>query len=331
MTFLVAWRLALLVVVAAFTAAWIATILRRRKDIVRFTDVALLDVVAPDRPAWRRQLPAALWLTALALLVVGFAQPAREETVTEEGAIVVLAIDVSLSMEAEDVAPNRLVAAQEAATNFVTELPPEVRPGLILFSGSVEAFAPTEDRAALINTINAATLSEYTAIGEAIFTGLDQITAATQEMASEAEEEGDDGDDAGETSPPPARIVVLSDGETTSGRPNADAAEAAAAASVPVDTIAFGTPNGVVVDETGVEQPVGVAPEALQEIADATGGQFYEAQSLDALAEAYQEIGTSTLAEETVTRDLSGWFYGSGLLTLATAGGLSLLWTQRLP
>lgn len=323
MTFLSAWRLVFLAVVAAFAGAWLVVIRRRRSDVVRFTDVALLDVVAPERSAWRRHVPAALWLAALALLVLGFARPARDVEMERETAVVVLAIDVSLSMEADDVSPTRLDAAQDAATEFVEDLPEAMDVGLVLFSGSVTAYAPTDDREALVNTIDEAQLAPYTAIGDAMFRGLELI-----DEASRSHREGSDGDE--EDEPVPGRIVVLSDGETTIGRPNDEAVDAAAEAGVVVDTISFGTPDGVVENELGVTEPVPAAPEPLQDIASETAGEFYEAESLNELSAAYQDIATG-YATEKEQREISGWFMGTGLLLLTLAGGLSLLWSQRLP
>jgi Ca-activated chloride channel family protein len=312
MTFLVAWRLSLLLGVGALVGAWIASLARRRKDTVRFTNVALLDVVAPERSGWRRHLPAGLWLAALALLVVGFARPVRTVQVARH-ATVVVAIDVSLSMQATDVEPSRLDVAKEAALAFVDELPEETDLGLVIFSGTVQTVAPTSDHDLVRDAIEAAELSEGTAIGEAIFAGLDMIAAAPTE-----------GDEV-----VPGRVVVMSDGETTQGRPDTDAADAATEARVPVDTIAFGTASGTITVD-GVTEPVPVAPEPLQDIASTTDGQFFEAASLGSLTEAYDDIG-DVVGHEDEERPVDGWFIGAGLLLLTVAGLLSLLWTQRLP
>jgi Ca-activated chloride channel homolog len=316
MRFLVVWRLSLLVGVGAMAGTWVAVATQRRRHVVRFTSVELLDVVAHNPPRWRRHVPAALFLVALAALVLGFARPVRAMRMTDERATVILAVDVSLSMEATDVEPNRLAVAQEAARAFVADLPGDLHVGLVTFHGVAGvAVAPTRDRDALLAAIDGLDLGEGTAIGEAVVTSLDAVTGAPA---------GEDGE------PAPARIVVMSDGETTTGIANEEAAERAARSGVPVDTIAFGTPEGTIEDELEGTVPVPVAPEPLADLASATGGDAYEAGSLDELSGAYRDI-RRVAGSEDVERDVSTWFVGAGIVLLAVAGSLSLLWSQRLP
>lgn len=316
MRFLVEWRLFLLVGVGAMAGTWVAVSRQRRRHVLRFTDVELLDVVAPRDPGWRRHAPAVLFLVALAVLVVGYARPVLAVEQGEERATVVLAIDTSLSMEADDVEPSRLEVAQQAARVFVDDLPDDLNVGLVTFNGATAvAVPPSRDRQALVDAIDAIELGESTAIGEAIFTALDAVAAAPA---------GEDGE------PAPARIVVMSDGETTVGRPDAEGAAAAAEAGVPVDTIAFGTEHGTIDDGLGGEEAVPVRPEPLAEIASTTGGRTFAADSLDELATAYADIG-GVVGYEEIDKDVSGWFVGAGLGLLALAGSLSLLWSQRLP
>jgi Ca-activated chloride channel family protein len=310
------WRLSLLLGVGALAGTWAAVAAQRRRHVVRFTSVELLDVVAPRRPGWRRHVPAVLFLVALASLVLGFAKPVRATRVSDERATVVLAVDTSLSMQADDVEPTRLEVARKAASEFVADLPDELNVGLVTFNGATSvAVAPSRDRAALTRAIDGMVLGEGTAIGEAIFTALDAVEAAPA---------------GGDGRPAPARIVLMSDGETTMGRPNDEAADAAAAAGVPVDTIAFGTSEGTIEDPLGGAQPVPVAPRPLAEIADTTGGRAFEAGSLRELSSVYADIGR-VVGFEDAERDVSGWFVGSGIALLALSGCLSLLWSQRLP
>ena len=316
MRFLAPERLILLVGVGALAGAWVAVTLQQRRDVLRFTSVEMLDVVAPRRPGWRRHAPAVAYLLALTVLVVAYAQPVRSTQVAKERAVVVLAIDTSLSMEADDVPPSRLDVARDAARDFVESLPEGIDVALVTFNGTTTiAVPPGGEREAVLAAIDAMELGEATAIGEAVFTALDAIDMAPG---------GEDGER------PPARIVLMSDGETTVGRSNEEAAEAAAEAGVPVDTIAFGTPDGVIDDGFGGTEPVPVAPELLADIAATTGGRAFEAGSHAQLSDAYADIGRVVGYEEE-DRDVSGWFLGAGLVLLAAAGAGSLAWAQRLP
>ena len=302
--------------VLALVLVYALLALQRSRYTVRFTNVALLDTVAPRRPGWRRHLTAAALLLAIAAAVVAWARPTEEVLVPKERATVVLAIDTSLSMEATDVSPNRLEAAQAAALSFIEDLPDQINVGLVTFDGIAQVrVTPTTDRNPVRSAIESLELGPATAIGEAIFAGLDAIETAPVV--------GADGE------PVPATMVVMTDGKTTVGRPDADAAEAAAEADVPVSTIAFGTPRGTILID-GQIQPVPVEEVALRQIAEDTGGQFFSAESLGELESVYADIGSSIgydTEEQEVTDHFAG--YAVGLLALSTL--LSLLWFQRIP
>jgi Ca-activated chloride channel family protein len=309
-----AW-LFLLVGVAGLAAAYVIVQGRRKKYAVRFTNLALLDKVAPARPGWRRHVPAAALLLALASLVVAVAKPTRVTRVPRERATIMVAIDVSLSMQATDVSPTRIAAAQTAASSFVDLIPQPLNVGLVSFSGDATVLvAPTTDHSLLKQAIASLQLGPRTAIGEAIFASLDAIKTVPSSPGQ---------------APPPARIVLMSDGETTSGRSNDEAAAAAVAAKVPVYTIAFGTDNGSVeVDGRAVDVPVN--KDALRAIAETTGGQAFEASSASQLKAVYAGIGHS-IGFRTETRDNSRVFVALGLLFALAAAGTSLVWFSRLP
>lgn len=323
MTFLTAWRLWFLVAVALMTVVYVLLQRRRTTYALRFTSPELLDSVAPRRPGFRRHVPAAVFLVSLAVLVAGFAQPARQVRVPRERATVIVAIDVSLSMQAPDVEDNRLEAAQAAAKRFIDELPPTLNVGVVSFAGSAAVLVPpTQDRLAAQNAIDNLALAESTAIGEAIFTSLDALANAPSDSSGE---------------PPPARIVLLSDGETTVGRPDEEAIVAARDAEVPVSTIAFGTPGGIIIyDDPQTDlvenEPIAVPvrEENLRNIADETGGAFFTASTLEELEAVYTDIG-SAIGYEEVDREITDWFVGIGAALLTIAAGFSLLWFQRLP
>ena len=333
MRFAVASRLWLVLVPLALLVAYLVMQRRRGQYAVRFTNLDLLASVAPRRPGWRRHLPAAGLLLALLTLVVGFARPSRAERVPREEATVVLAIDVSASMAADDVSPSRLAAAQEAATTFVENLPERFRLGLIAYSGTPQVLVtPTTDRDAVVRAISNLELGPRTATGEAIFTALttleNSVSAAEDDTDVGSSGEGDgSGDGSEESEAPPSAVVVMSDGKTTTGRPDFLAAEAAAEAGVPVSTIAYGTDNGVVVVE-GQLVPVPVDRDALRAIADATDGSFFEAASGEELESAYRDVG-SLIGHDTVRKDISAAFVGVGLVLALVAAALSLLWAPR--
>lgn len=317
MSFLEPLRLWLLVGVAALAVLYAVLQLRRRTYAVRFTNVDLLRSVAPRRPGWRRHVAAGVYLLALVALVVGFARPTRDERVPRERATIIMAIDVSLSMEATDVPPSRLEAAQAAARQFLDLVPPKINIGLVTFSGVASVrVPPTTDREAVRRVIDTLELDERTAIGEAIFASLDAIAAVPPD------EEG---------TPPPARVVLMSDGTTTDGRPNEEGVAAARDAGVPVSTIAFGTDYGTIrVPEEPVPIPVPVDRPALAAIAQGTGGEFYAAATEAELTRVYEDIGSS-VGFVTEQREISTWFVGGALGLLLVAGSLSLVWFSRLP
>jgi Ca-activated chloride channel family protein len=316
MTWLSPERLWLLLGVVALAAAYVLAQRRRSRYAVRFTNLRLLDRVAPKRPGWRRHLPASLFLGMLALLVAGFAQPQAEVEVPRERATVLVAVDVSRSMLADDVAPDRLSAAKDAAHEFVGNLPEPFNVGLVGFAGNASVFVPpVTDRDELARGIDRLSDGSAgragTAIGDAIAAALEQIRTLDAT--------------AGEDTPP-ARVVVLSDGANTSGQEPAEAARAATELGVPVDTISFGTPSGTI--EGGQQVPVD--GETLRSIADTTGGQYFEAASSQELRDAYADIGSS-VGQETEVRDISARFIGAGLVLALGAALASMLWFARLP
>ncbi len=316
MTFLEPARLWLFAVVGALAIAYVVAQWRRRTYAVRFTNVDLLDSVAPRRPGWRRHVPAALFLLAASALVVAVARPARDERVPRERATVIMAIDTSLSMDATDVDPSRIGGAKEAAAAFLDALPDRLNVGLVSFNGiATVRVAPTTDHERVQEQISDLELDEATAIGEAIFASLDAIEAVLPDETGTA---------------PPARIVLMSDGFTTVGRPDADAVAAARDAGVPVSTIAFGTDQGFIeIPGEGIV-PVPVDQTALRSIADGTGGQFFAAASTAELEVVYSDIG-SAVGFENEEREIVLWFVTAALILLLATSATSLLWFSRLP
>lgn len=308
MRFLAGDRLWLLVLPLGLAAAYVASqVLRRRTYAVRFTNVDLLAKIAPKRPGWRRHVTAGVLLASLVALAVGFARPVVDHRVPRQKATVMLAIDVSESMAADDVSPTRLAAAQAAAKQFVNALPATLNLGLVSFSGNANLLVPpTTDRAAVRASIDRLQLGPRTAIGEAIYTSLDAIASLKA----------------------PAVIVLMSDGTTTTGRPDTQAAGDASKAGVPVTTIAYGTDHGTV-DLDGQRVAVPVDKTALQDIANATGGKFFEAADAGQLQQVYKDIGKA-VGYETKPREVTAAFTGIGLVLVAAAAGSAIFWMSRL-
>jgi Ca-activated chloride channel family protein len=315
MSFLSPERLWLLLAVAALAGlyAWRST--RRSRYAVSLPGLDLLAEVAPRRSAWSRHVPAVLLLATLVLLTVGFARPEGTVQVPRERATVIVALDTSKSMDATDVAPNRDAAARQAAVSFIEDLPARFNVGLVSFSGGASIVeAPTQDHAAVAAAVGELTLGSGTAIGEAVFSCLQALT-----LLPEADGQA----------PPPARIVLLSDGTNTVGRSVGEAVSAATSAGVPVSTIAFGTPSGVTEIE-GQLIPVAVDRVTLAALASSTGGTAYTAESGDALSAVYADIG-SQVGSTTERREIGQRFAGLGLLVALSAAGSSLLFGTRFP
>ncbi len=307
----------LLAAVAVLTAAYVVLQARRKAYVARFSNVELLGSIAPRRPGWRRHLTFALLLVALAVLSVGVARPSSAVRVPRENATVMLNIDVSLSMEATDVLPSRLTAAKDAGKEFVGLLPTRINLGLVSFGGQANLLVPpTTDRNAVRAAIGRLNLQQSTAIGEAIFTSLQAIQVFTKSTQNAGGK------------PPPARIVLLSDGTNTVGRPVSAAITAAQQAHVQISTIAFGTQDGTVTIG-GQTQRVPADDATLQEIANRTGGTFHTAHSEQELSSVYKNIG-SQIGYTTKQQDISWRFMLAGLLCLFAAGGAAMLWAGRL-
>ena len=311
------WLIALVPVVA-LAVLYVVRQMRRRVYAARFSQTGLAQSLLPKRAGWVRHVAFGLTLAALLGLVLSLAQPSTEVRVPRETATVVLALDVSLSMQAEDIEPSRFEAMKDAAADFVDILPDRINLGLVSFSGTASTLVtPTTDRDQVRGAIDNLELSEATAIGEAIFTSLTAISTFQSTLDVAEDEEL-----------PPARILLLSDGYNTVGRENSQAIGAATAAGVPVSTIAFGTDYGSI--EIGGEvTPVPIDRDALQAIADETGGQYNEARTRAELEAVYDDLG-SQIGYTTEPQDVSYWFVRIAALLLFGGLGLAAWRLQRL-
>lgn len=319
-----AWLFLYLLVVVAVVALYVVYLRARRRRVMRFANMEVLERVAPGRaPSRWRHLPVALLVAALALLTTAMAGPTKDIRVPRNRAVVMLVIDVSESMIANDVAPTRIEAARAAGKKFAEVLTPGINLGLVSFSsGATLLVAPTTDRAEVQRAIDTLVPAPRTATGEGIFTALQAIATMTAVLG-------------GGPGPPPARIVLESDGkETVPQDPDAprgafSAARAAKAQGVGISTIAFGTPDGVINFE-GAEIPVPVDDQTLKTICDITGGQAFNAGSLSELNSVYSTL-QQQIGYQTIRGDASQNWVVLGTALLAAAAVAGLLINRRLP
>jgi Ca-activated chloride channel homolog len=290
---------------------------RRRRYVVRFTAVPVLAGVMASGGVsrWRRHLPAALLLAALATLLVALAKPQTTVAVPVEKASVMLVTDQSGSMRADDVSPSRLAAAQQAARDFLGKVPKELQVGAVSFSDVPQSVSPpTTDRDDVRSLIDGLNADGGTAAGDALQSALDAL------------------DDAGVGGKgrPPAAIILLSDGATTTGADPVAVAREAGKRDIPIYTVALGTPDGTVPGGFGGSIPVPPDPETLQAISKASGGTAYTANDADQLSGVYENLG-SRLGTKKEEREITAVFAGGGLILLLGAAFAGLSTTGRLP
>jgi Ca-activated chloride channel family protein len=292
---------------------------RRVRYAARFTNLDLLSNVVDASPGRRRHLPALFAIAALAALLLALARPQMTVAVPRDEASVVLALDSSGSMMATDVTPSRIEAAKSAATTFLEGLPQRIRVGALSFAtGASVLVTPTDDRESVRAAIDGLEAEGGTALGEAIVRSV--------ELAPE-EARTDDGEQL-------FSVLLLSDGENSTGIDPAVATERAREAGIAIYTVALGTDEGVVhvPDDIGTLHQVEVPPdrETLRQIAQETGGRYFEAFSDADLAEVYEEIG-SQVAYQDDEREVTAAFAGAGAVLLLVGSALSLAWFGRIP
>ncbi len=304
---------------------------RKQKHMLRFANMALLEKVAPRRPGWPRHVPIALMLVGLSLLSVAMAGPTTDKKVPRNRATVIFVIDVSLSMEATDVKPSRLVVAQQAATSFANDLTPGINLGLVAFAGTASVLvSPTTNREATKAAIEHLKLSERTATGEGIFMAMQSIDTLAAVLGGGEE-------------PPPARIVLMSDGKQTVPDPEDTdnprgqfvAAREAKSKNIPISTISFGTKHGTVEipdPDTGAKRraEVPVDDDSLREIAKLSGGEFFTASSLEQLTNVFDTL-EEQIGYEVIRGDASRPWLGVGILAIVVGLGAAVLIRQRIP
>ena len=326
-----------LLLVPVALAAYLLAQRRRSRYTVRFTNLDLLANVVSAKPGWRRHVPPAFYLLALAALLVSLARPQAVALVPKEQATVILVMDVSGSMNATDVQPTRLASAQRAAASFVQRLPEKFRVGIVSFASTAQTLSrPTADRPTVYEAIESLHAEGATAMGDGIERALDvkrppgsPSTGSTVRPAPNPQGQQGSGEDA------PLVILLLSDGANTQGRAQPmEAAADAKALGVPVFTIALGTDQGMVdvPDETGNLRRIPVPPDklTLQRIAETTGARFFAAPSSRDLKDIYRELG-SKIGFVKEKQEVTVVFAATGLLFLVAGAAMSLVWFSRFP
>lgn len=315
MTFQEPTYLLALLVVPLGALLYIALERRAARSRAAFAAPALQLSVAPSRAGWRRHLPIAIYAIALAALAVAFARPQVTVAVEVERASVILVTDRSGSMQARDVQPSRLAAARRAALAFIEELPRGIRVGAVGFNHLPEALqSPTADREAVRLALEQLEPGGSTATGDALRLALNMTRRDAED-------------------PPPAAIILLSDGKSVRGSDPIEVAQEVAEAEVPVYTVALGTPDGTIEstrpDGSTRLEPVPPDPETLAQIAEITGGRTFDADSTAELQEVYERLGRQISTEER-PREITTAFAGGALLLIALGGLASLRWFGRL-
>ena len=348
MSFLTPQALWLLLALPALVVLYVVLLRRRKRVAVRFSDMRVVRD-ALSQPSFRRHLPPLLLLVALAVAIVAVARPTAVITLPTELRTIVMAIDVSLSMRATDVEPNRLVAAQSAAKAFVAQQPGDVRIGLVTFAGTAQLVQPpTRNKDDLVSAIDRFELQRHTAIGSGILVSLaalfpdDDIDVekavlggiSTRERAkSAAPDKGPKKREPPKAVPPgshpSAAIILLTDGRRTTGPDPLQVAGMAASRGVRVFTVGFGRAEGGAASIDGYSMFMAFDEETLKSIAQITHAEYYHAPTADELVRIYETLTTRFQLERNRT-ELTAIFAAFASLLAVGAAALSVWWFGRV-
>jgi Ca-activated chloride channel family protein len=307
---------------------------RRQKYALRYASLSLVKEALGRGPGTRRHIPPALFITALAVMLLGLARPASVVTLPAQEGTVILTMDVSGSMRAEDLKPNRLEAAKTAARAFVDKQPQGVKIGVVSFSDNAFVVqAPTDDKGAVLRAINRLTPQRGTAIGSALLTSMDAIF-------EEANREGEAYSSSADPTPTPtplpqgqyepALVVLLTDGESNRGPRPLDVVDRLAARGIRVYTVGVGSVEGTVLNTGGRSMRVRLDENTLKLVAEATDGTYYNASTEKDLEAIYENLSTHLVFRKQQT-EITAFFTGAAVALSLIAGILSLLWFSRLP
>ena len=312
--------LVLLLLIPVLVGALYLRARRQERFAARWGNTGLLPNSIDRSPGKLRYLPLAILLVALAAMIVGVARPHAVVSVPREEATIVLAVDTSRSMKAEDVEPTRLEAAKASAKQFLEDVPKKFRVGVVSFASRANvALPPAEDRALAEQALDSLKPGEGTAIGDA-------VALSAQLGRDQVAEDG---------TRPPRAVLLISDGAPDGGTlPPQEAAQRAKSMDVPVYTVVLGTPEGVVEEELtgGLRQRIQVPPqpEVLKQVAEITGAEFFTALDDEGLKDVYEELA-SRLGHRDKRREVTDFFAGGSAALLFAGGLLSALWFRRVP
>jgi Ca-activated chloride channel family protein len=326
MTFIWPKYLWLLLVVPACVGFYVWFLRRRRKSAVRYASLSIFKDAIGRGPAWRRHLPPAILLVALAAMITAIARPAAVITLPSHHETVILAIDVSGSMRATDVEPTRIQAAQAAARTFVAEQPRSTRIGVVAFAGSAALVQPpTSNRSDVLAAIDQLQLQNATAVGSGLLVSLKAIFPEMDfDLKVKSEQKP-----VAPGSYTAAAIILLTDGQTTAGPDPVEAARLAAERGVRVFTVGVGTDNGQILTGEGWSMRVRLDEDALKAIADLTRAEYFYAGTAMDLKKVYQSLRSKLVMEKKET-EISALFSALAAATVLLSATLSLLWFNRV-
>lgn len=318
---------------------------RKKKLAVRYASLSIIKEALGKGPGWRRHLPPLLLLGALALLLLASARPVALVALPSNQQTIILAMDVSGSMRAADVEPNRLVAAQNAAKAFLKDLPRDVKVGIVAFAGSAQvAQLPTLNREDLVTAIDRFQLQRATATGNAIVISLATLFPDAGIELQQLSFDRLRGMGRSLDQPPPrqgefvpvppgsytsAAIIMLTDGQRTTGVDPLDAARMAADRGVRVYTVGIGTVDGETIGFEGWSMRVRLDEDTLKDVALRTAAEYYYAGTAQDLKQVYESL-SSRLTLERKETEISALLALAGALLALLASGLSLLWFNRI-
>jgi Ca-activated chloride channel family protein len=345
MTFLWPELLWLLLAVPLLVAGYVLLLRRKKKQALRYASLGMVRDAMGVRQRFRRHVPPLLFLLALVTLLVATARPTAKLTLPTQHETIILAMDVSGSMRAADVEPNRIGAAQAAARAFVAEQPSSARIGVVSFAATASVVQPpTRNREDILAAIDRFQLQRGTAVGSGILVSLKLIfpdvefdlRASNPREAARGvplDKAGASGKSEAKSVPPgsysSAAIILLSDGQTTTGPNPIEAARMAADRGVRVFTVGIGTPNGEILGAEGWSMRVRLDEEALKNIADITHAEYFFAGSAMDLKKVYESLN-SRLSLETKQTEITALVAAAAAVLSLVSALLSLLWFNRI-